>query len=161
VQEIIIFAAIAALAGVVLGAISGVWFADRRLRRHYEEVRVEIVRLRALAEDKLSGDDPNLDTLLNNIHTAVEGAYRAIEAMETQAAITKRKSDGGKEVISSSRQIIRMIDELSGGTSEHFDIAPKPAPKIAVKQPLKPAKQAPKLTAHPLALERQEAVAKK
>ncbi len=160
-QEIVIFAAIAAVAGIVVGALSGAWFADRRLRRHYQEVRGEIVRLRALAEDKLSGDDPDLDTLLNNIHAAVEGAYSAIEAMENQAALTKRKSEGGKEVISSSRQIIRMIDELSGDASEDLNITPKQAPKITIKQPVKSAKQAPKLTAHPLARERQQAETKK
>lgn len=174
VQEIIIFASVAAVAGIAIGAFSGAWFADRRLRRHYEEVRGEIVRLRAVAEEKLSGDDPDLDTLLNNIHTAVDGAYRAIEAMETQAAITRRKSEGGREVIASSRQIMRMIDELTGAEPEAYDITPKAAPKFAAKPEAKPAPKlalvrepplapnpAPKLTAHPLAQERQNAEAKK
>lgn len=188
-QDIIIFAGLAAVAGVAIGAFSGAWFADRRLRRHYEEVRGEVASLRALAEDKLSGDDPDLDTLLNNIHTAVDGAYRAIEAMETQAAITKRKSEGGREVIASSRQIMRMIDELTGGAIETFEtrkqaptiapkaqapiapepaaqLATKPVPKLApklalVREPPLAANPAPKLTAHPLAQERQNAEAKK
>ncbi len=131
--NIILIGAAAALAGAVLGAVMGAWFADRKLRKHYQEVRGEIVRLRSVAEQKLSGDDPKLDDLLENLHSAANKAYAAIQAMENQAAITRRKSDAGKEVITSSRHIIRMIDEYTGEEPEPYVIErkKKPAPKVS------------------------------
>lgn len=142
-QEIILIGAAAAVGGIVLGVLCGAWFADKKLRRHYEGVRAEIVRLRRVAEEKLSGDDPNIDELLENLHSAVNGAYSAIQAMENQAQITKRKSEGGKEVITSSRHIIRMIDEYAGIETEPYVMEPKKqAPKISV-DPVQTEDQAP------------------
>jgi hypothetical protein len=74
VQEFILIGAAASLGGMIIGGLSGAWLTDRKLRRHYEEVRSEITRLRGIAEEKLSSDDPNLDSLLNNLHSAVNGA---------------------------------------------------------------------------------------
>ncbi len=142
-QEIILIGAAAAVAGIVLGALLGAWIADRKLRRHYEEVRSEIFQLRAVAEEKLSGDDPNIDELLENLHSAVNGAYGAIQAMETQAAITRRKSEGSKELITASRHIIRMIDEYAGiETEPHVVEKKKAAPTITAK-PAEKADQQP------------------
>ena len=141
--EIILTGAGAAVAGTLLGALLGAWYADKKLRRHYQEVRGEIVRLRSIAEEKLSGDDPNIDDLLENLHSAVNTAYGAIQAMENQAAITRRKSEGGKELILSSRHIIRMIDEYSGEEPEPYILEPKKqAPKIVVEN-VEKADQAP------------------
>lgn len=130
-QEIILIGAAAGLGGIVIGGLFGAWIADRKLRRHYEAVRYEVARLRQVAEEKLASDDPNLESLLDNLHTAVNGAYSAIQAMENQAKITKVKSEAGREVLSSSRQILRMIDERTGASVEPEAIAPqKPAPKL-------------------------------
>ncbi|GJL91372.1 hypothetical protein [Hyphococcus sp.] len=140
-QEIILIGAAASLGGMIVGGLSGAWLADRILRRHYQDVRGEITRLRRIAEEKLSTDDPNLDSLLDNLHTAVNTAYSAIQAMENQAKITKIKSDAGREVVTSSRQIMRMIDERTGVKPEAEIIAPKKStPKlsdapIAAKRP--------------------------
>ncbi|PQA85373.1 hypothetical protein CW354_20710 [Marinicaulis flavus] len=136
VLNFILIGAAAAVSGMALGALIGAWFADRKLRKHYQEVRSEIVRLRSVAEKKLAGDDPKLDDLLENLHAAANKAYAAIQAMENQAKFTRLKSDGGKEVIASSRHIIRMIDEYSGAEPEPYVIEPK-------------KKQAPKVTAEP------------
>jgi hypothetical protein len=62
---------------------------------------------------------------LENLHAAANKAYAAIQAMEAQATITRRKSVGSKEVIASSRHIIRMIDEYSGAEPEAYVIEPK------------------------------------
>lgn len=130
-QDIILIGAAAGLGGVIFGILMGAWYADKKLQRQYKEVRGEIARLRLVAEEKLSGDDPDLNDLLNNLHSAVNGAYKAIEAMENQAALTKRKSEGGREVIASSRHIIRMIDDLAGVEHEAVVAAPKKAaPKL-------------------------------
>ncbi|MEQ8748302.1 MAG: hypothetical protein RIC52_00875, partial [Amphiplicatus sp.] len=41
-----------------------------------------------------------------------EKTFRAIEALQNQVALTRQKSDGGKEVVASSRHIVRMMEEL-------------------------------------------------
>lgn len=132
--------AAAALGGLLIGAISGVWFADRRLRRRIEEVGAEIVRLRGVAEEKLSADDPDLPTLLRNLNTAVEQTYRAVDALEQQAKLTKLKSEGGKEIIASSKHIMRMVEDLGAELPE----ISKPArtPKL-VAQPKSKKKSPP------------------
>lgn len=109
---LLITGAAAAVAGLVIGALAGAWFADRRLRRLWTGVGDEIVRLRGVAEDTLLGDDPNLPTLLREFNTATEKTFRAIEALQNQVALTRQKSDGGKEVVASSRHIVRMMEEL-------------------------------------------------
>ena len=135
--DLVLIGAAIAVVGLALDAFCGAWYADKKLRRHYAEVRGEIVRLRAVTEEKLSGDDPKLDDILDDLHSAANKAYAAIQAMENQAAITRRKSDGSKEVIASSRHIIRMIDEYSGAEPEplerHVIQAKKPEPKLAVE----------------------------
>lgn len=107
----------AALVGAFAGAALGAWLTDKRLRARFEDVGAEIVRLRAIAEDKLAGDDPDLPTLLRNLNTAVEQTYRAVDALEHQAAVTRRKSEGGKEILASSKEVIRMLEELGAGVT--------------------------------------------
>lgn len=142
VLELILIGAAAAAVGLLAGALLGAWYADKKLRLHYQDVRGEIVRLRAVTEEKFSGDDPRLDDLLENLHAAANTAYAAVQAMEAQAIITRRKSEGSKEVIASSRHIIRMIDEYSGEAPQSYviepkkqapEISPKAAPKVAPK----------------------------
>lgn len=142
--ELILIGAAIAVVGLALGVLCGAWYADRKLRRHYAEVRSEIVRLRAVTEEKLSGDDPKLDDILEDLHAAANKAYAAIQAMENQAAITRRKSDGSKEVIASSRHIIRMIDEYSGET-------PEPAETYVIEaKKTEPKKPEPSISAEPI-----------
>lgn len=131
VLELILIGAAAAAGGMIAGGLLGAWYADRKLRLHYRDVRSEIVRLRAVTEEKLSGDDPKLDDLLENLHAAANSAYAAIQAMEAQAAITRRKSEGSREIIASSRHIIRMIDEYSGAEPDsHVNLPKKRAPRL-------------------------------
>ncbi len=84
------------------------------MRARVEEIGGEIVRMHKMAQDKLSGDDPDLKTLLRNLNTAVEQTYRAVDALEDQAQLTKRKSQGGREIIASSRHIVSMIEDIGG-----------------------------------------------
>ncbi len=127
----------AALVGLALGAAFGVWFADRRLRRRLEGVSAEIISLRTIAEDKLAGDDPDLPELLRNLNTAVEQTYRAIDALENQAALTRRKSEGGKEILSSSKDVIRMLEELGmdmRDSANAISLAPPPVSSEEAKK---------------------------
>lgn len=127
VSGLILAASAAGIVGLMLGAMAGAWFADRRLRRLWSEVGDEIVRMKGVAEDTLLGDDPNLPALLRDFNTATEKAFRAVEALQNQVALTKRKSDGGKEVVASSRHIVRMMEEL--GVDVPY-AAPSPPPRI-------------------------------
>lgn len=112
VTMLIITGAAAAAAGLLIGALAGAWFADRRLRRMWTGVGDEIVRLRAVAEDTLLGDDPELPNLLRDFNLAADKTFRAIEALQDQIALTRRKSEGGREVVASSRHIVRMMEEM-------------------------------------------------
>ncbi|MEO1240707.1 MAG: hypothetical protein AAFX54_02260 [Pseudomonadota bacterium] len=131
--------------GVVIGLLAGFRFADRRLKRHYAEVRSEVTRLRAVAEEKLSDDEPDLDSMLRNLNEAVQDTFKAAAALENHEAVVARQHEGGKEVIASSRFIVRMIDELSGETTASAAPAPRKTPptvKItaddkAAKKPLR------------------------
>lgn len=145
--QLIMIAAVAAVAGLLVGALSAAWFGGRRFKRQMAEVGGEIVRLRAIAESKLSGDDPDLNGLLQNLHEAADKAYRAIEALENQAELTKRKSAGGKEVIAASRQVLRMMEELGAeipGAARAMAVQPvKAAPALAQRAKEPPLKAAP------------------
>lgn len=148
--QLVIAAAVAAIAGLVVGMLAATYFAGRRFRKSMSEVGGEVARLRAIAESKLSGDDPNLAALLQNLQEAADTAYRAVEALENQAEITKRKSAGGKEVIAASRDVIRMMEDLGAeipaasraAAQEPIKLAPvlvktqpvpQPAPDIATR----------------------------
>jgi len=100
------------------------------MRARVEEIGGEIVRMQKVAQDKLSGDDPDLKTLLRNLNTAVEQTYRAVDALEDQAQLTRRKSEGGKQVIASSRQIVSMIEDIGGKIPEIELTAEDTAPVI-------------------------------
>ena len=140
--SLLIAAGAALVAGLVAGAMAGAWFADRKLRSRVAVVGAEVVRLRAIAEEKLSGDDPDLPTLLRNLNTATEQAFRAIEAMQAQAAITRRKSAGGKEVLEASREIVRMMEEM-GAALPAVDAPPtaRLAPAPAAQDREAPARE--------------------
>mgnify|MGYP001239168171 CR=1 FL=1 len=112
VTMLIVTGAAAAAAGLLIGALAGAWFADRRLRRMWTGVGDEIVRMRAVAEDTLLGDDPELPNLLRDFNLAADKTFRAIEALQDQIALTRRKSEGGREVVASSRHIVRMMEEM-------------------------------------------------
>ena len=133
-QNLLFIGAGAALVGLLLGWLGGAITTGRKHRRQAEEVRGEMVRLRALAEDKLSGDDPEIDDLLGNLETAVTSAYEALQAMENQAKMTKRKSEGGREVVAWSKSIIAMIDEQTGTNDAPIEIvADKKAPRLTAQ----------------------------
>lgn len=126
-----------ALAGsLFIGAFAGFRFADRRLKKQYAEVRQEVARLRAIAEDKLATEEPDLDAMLRNLNDAVQDTFKAASALENHEAVVARQHEGGKEVIASSRFIIRMIDDLGG---EPLEPAPEklkatPAIKLTADQ---------------------------
>jgi hypothetical protein len=111
-SESILIAAAAALGGLFMGGLGGSWITGRRMRNRVEEIGGEVVRMRRAAEDKLLEDDPNLPDLMRNLNTAVDQAYRAIDALENQSELTKRKTEGAKEVVAKSRDIIRMIEDM-------------------------------------------------
>jgi hypothetical protein len=130
----------ASAVGVIAGGMIGFVIADGRLKRLYAEVRSEVARLRSVAEDKLSHDEPDLPSLLRNLNTAVQDTFKAAAALENHESVVARQHEGGKEVIASSRYIVRMIDELGGQTPEPLE-------------PARPAEKQPsaKLTAEPAA----------
>ncbi len=109
---LLITGAAAAVAGLVIGALAGAWFADRRLRRLWTDVGDEIVRMRGVAEETLLHDDPALPALLRDFNTATEKTFRAIDALQGRMAAIRRQSEGSKEVAASSRHIVRMMEEL-------------------------------------------------
>lgn len=141
VQTIILTGAGAALAGLALGWLGAMLVARRKYRDQAEEVRGEVVRLRALAEEKLSGDVPDLDELINNFQSAAMNAYEAIQAMENQVNITRMKSEGSRQVIASSAQIIRMIEDQAGLDETAVAIKPKADAKSTTKTPRLTAKK--------------------
>lgn len=119
-----------------IGVFAGFRFADRRLKKQYAEVRQEVARLRAIAEEKLATEEPDLDTMLRNLNDAVQDTFKAASALENHEAVVARQHEGGKEVIASSRFIIRMIDEVGG---EPLEPAPEklkspPAIKLTADQ---------------------------
>ena len=111
-----------------IGVFAGFRFADRRLKKQYAEVRQEVSRLRAIAEEKLATEEPNLDTMLRNLNDAVQDTFKAASALENHETVVARQHEGGKEVIASSRFIIRMIDDLGGEPLE-------PSPEKLKAQP--------------------------
>lgn len=119
----VIAAGAAAIVSLIVGGIVGVWFAHRKFNRHYEEVRGEVMRMRRVAEEKLAGDDPDLNALLCKLNDAVNRTYKAVEGLEDEGRIIRRKSEGAQEVIASSRYIGRMIDEFAGDEPEPIEPA--------------------------------------
>lgn len=117
-MELAIIGAGAAVGGLVLGAVIGAWLTNRKMRRQYEDLRVEIVSLKRNAEGRLANDTPELETLLRSLQGAVEETYKAVEALEAQGRIMREKTDCGREIVLSSRNIVDMIDDFSGGSIE-------------------------------------------
>lgn len=119
-----------------IGVFAGFRFADRRLKKQYAEVRREVARLRVIAEEKLATEEPNLDTMLRHLNAAVQDTFKAASALENHEAVVARQHEGGKEVIASSRFIIRMIDELAGDPIEPElkPVKARPAIKLTADQ---------------------------
>ncbi|MHA7873087.1 MAG: hypothetical protein ACX939_12110, partial [Hyphococcus sp.] len=66
--------------------------------------------------------------MLRDLNDAVQSTFKAAAALENHEAVVARQQEGGKEIIASSRFIVRMIDELGG---EPADITPsRPAPQV-------------------------------
>lgn len=82
------------------------------MRLRIEEIGREIVSLRKSAEDKLLDDDPNLPDLLRNLNSSIDQANRAVDALENQSELTKRKTEAAKELVAASRGIVRMIEDM-------------------------------------------------
>lgn len=136
--QLIIIGSAAAVIGLVIGALVGGWIMDKRFRERITEIGGEVARLRAIAVEKLSGDDPDLATLLKNLHEASDIAYRAVEALENQAEITRRKSAGGREVVASSRHILRMMEELGAEIPDAASVVA--APSVRAVRNIEPTK---------------------
>jgi len=141
VTDLTLIGAAAALGGLLLGGLFGAWLMDRRIKRRLEEVGSEVARLHQIAEAKLGGDDPDLPSLLRDLNKAVEQTYRAADALENQSAVTRRKSEGGKEITASSKHIIRMMEDMG---------ADMPAVKNTRRQPKLSAKSDGKRKSPPL-----------
>jgi len=136
VSEFVLFAGGAVVVALLAGLVIGAALARRRFNQHYEEVRFEITRLNDIAEKKLAGDDPNIETLLTKLNETVGQAIKAAEALENQSKIIRRKTQGGREIVRSSRIVAHMIDEFTGEPPE------APAPAQAPDEP----KQQPRVT---------------
>ena len=124
VTEMLMIGGGAALGGLFIGAVLATLITARRMRARVEEIGAEVSRLHKIAQDKLSGDDPDLKTLLRNLNTAVEQTYRAADALEDQSQLTRRKSEGAKEIIASSRHIVGMMEEM-GADVQHISAPPE------------------------------------
>ncbi|MEM8771764.1 MAG: hypothetical protein AAGD92_08955 [Pseudomonadota bacterium] len=107
-----IFAGAGAGAGLMIGIAIGAIIWGRRMRRRIEEIGGEAARLKSIAEQDFSDEDPDLKTLLKDLNAAVEQTYRAVDALENQSAINRRKSEAAKEVIASSRTIAYMMEDM-------------------------------------------------
>ena len=133
-NEVIFIGLGGALAGLVLGAAVGVFWTGRTMRRRFSEIGEEVVQLRAIAERNLVQDDPDLPTLLRNLNTAVEQAYRAVDALEQQHELTKQKTKAGKEVLTASRHIMDLFEDMGAELPETTYSAPKEIAATPKKQ---------------------------
>ena len=100
------------LGGALAGGIIAAILVAQQYRRGMQEVGHEIVRMRGIATAKLANDDPDLSSLLHNLDVAAEQAHLAINALENQSSLTKQKSAAAREIISSSKHIVAMMEEL-------------------------------------------------
>lgn len=133
--ETVLYASGAAIIALIVGVLIGFTIADRRLRRLYEDVREEIVRVRRVAQDKLAPDEPGLDSLMQDFNDAVSQTFKAAEALDHHEKAVIRKTEAGKEIAASSRHIINMIDELAGEAVERSRNKLSPRNKIEAKRP--------------------------
>ncbi len=99
---------------MIVGGLIGAKIADMRLKRLYQDVREEVVRVRNVAHEKLAVDEPGLEKLLQDLNRGVEQTFRAAAALDNHEKMMIRKTEAGKEITASSRHIIKMIDELGG-----------------------------------------------
>ncbi len=135
-------AAAALVVGVIAGLVAGFSISKKRMRSAIEEVRGEAVSLGRIAQEKLSEDEPHIDDLLRELNDAVDKTFRAAAALENHEKVVMKKTEGGKEVMSASQQLIRMIDDISGGPVK---------PHAAPAEPALRARPSTKLTADNLA----------
>ena len=122
--DVLAIGAGAVVVGFILGAIGGSVATGRRMRRQIEEIGSEVATLTRVAEDKLLDDDPNLPDLMRNLNTAVEQAYKAIDALENQSELNRRKTEGAKEIAAATRRVINMMEDMGA------DLPHVSAPKI-------------------------------
>ena len=122
--DVLAIGAGAVVVGFILGAIGGSVATGRRMRRQIEEIGSEVATLARVAEDKLLDDDPNLPDLMRNLNTAVEQAYKAIDALENQSELNRRKTEGAKEIAAATRRVINMMEDMGA------DLPHVSAPKI-------------------------------
>lgn len=130
-SELAVAAGAALVVGIILGGMAGFKLAKKRLAEAYEDVRSEAVRMRRIAEEKLADDEPELNVLLRKLNDAVADTFKAAAALEDHEKTVLRKTEGGKEVLSLSREIIRLIDDLDGSDSEAEELTIKPPPKLS------------------------------
>ena len=111
-----IFLTLAVTGGaILLGGLIGELIASRRHKSQLEEIGGEIMRLQNIAQSKLAGDDPDLPALMTNLNKAVEQTYRAAEAFDKQSALTKRKTEGARELLAASNRLIDMMEDYGAG----------------------------------------------
>ena len=111
-NEMFITIAAVGLGGLIVGSGLGAWVTNRRLRLRIEEIGSEVIELRSVAEEKLGDDDPNLPDLLQDLNEAVDQATSAIDALGAQSALTRKKSEGARQIISATKNIVAMMEDL-------------------------------------------------
>ncbi len=122
--EFLAIGAGASIGGFILGAIGGSMATGRRMRRQIEEIGAEVTALTRITEDKLLDDDPNLPDLARDLNAAVEQAYKAIDALENQSELNRRKTEGAKEIAASTRRVIQMMEDIGA------ELPNLPTPKL-------------------------------
>ena len=100
---------------ILLGGLIGELIASRRHKSQLEEIGGEVMRLQNIAQSKLAGEDPDLPTLMKNLNKAVEQTYRAAEAFDKQSTLTKRKTEGARELLAASGRLIDMMEDYGAG----------------------------------------------
>lgn len=110
--QLALFIGGASLAGILIGLLAGSVMTGKRYRSRLESVGEEVVRLKQIAEGKLSEEDPDLPRLLTELNGALEQTYRAVDALENQSALMREKSKSTNDVKKSVREIITMMEDM-------------------------------------------------
>ena len=103
---------IATLGGIIVGLFVGVIIANRHNKTKLASIGEEVARLRQITESKLGEDDPNLPDLLQELNDVVDKAFRAVDGLEHQSKLMRKKSDGAQEVIQSVKEITSMMEDM-------------------------------------------------
>ena len=111
-EQLALFIGGAALAGILIGLLAGTFMTSRRYRTRLDGVGEEVVRLKQIAEGKLSEEDPDLPRLLTELNGALEKTCRAVDALENQSALMREKSKSTNDVKKCVHDIMSMMEDM-------------------------------------------------